>query len=187
MTQPAKSQEPSMEEILASIRRIIADDDASKIRATRAGAAEAEPPAPPPPPPSIAAAARRARAASPSRSRRADAIRTATPSRGSVLRHSRSHRIDGGADASTPQRRAADAESRRNFAPSTAVPTSASTRRAESPRRSGRAATRSACTAYFERRPAPRSIPPSMRWRRPCWCRMRARSRIWCAKCCGRC
>jgi cell pole-organizing protein PopZ len=30
MTQPAKSQEPSMEEILASIRRIIADDDANK-------------------------------------------------------------------------------------------------------------------------------------------------------------
>ena len=30
MTQPAKAQEPSMEEILASIRRIIADDDASK-------------------------------------------------------------------------------------------------------------------------------------------------------------
>jgi uncharacterized protein len=30
MTQAAKSQEPSMEEILASIRRIIADDDASK-------------------------------------------------------------------------------------------------------------------------------------------------------------
>ena len=30
MTQPAKSQEPSMEEILASIRRIIADDDAGR-------------------------------------------------------------------------------------------------------------------------------------------------------------
>ena len=30
MTQPAKSNEPSMEEILASIRRIIADDDATK-------------------------------------------------------------------------------------------------------------------------------------------------------------
>jgi hypothetical protein len=30
MTQPAKAQEPSMEEILASIRRIIADDDATK-------------------------------------------------------------------------------------------------------------------------------------------------------------
>src|SRR5207302_2001455 len=30
MSQAAKAQEPSMEEILASIRRIIADDDASK-------------------------------------------------------------------------------------------------------------------------------------------------------------
>jgi len=30
MSQPAKAQEPSMEEILASIRRIIADDDAAK-------------------------------------------------------------------------------------------------------------------------------------------------------------
>lgn len=30
MTQPAKAQEPSMEEILASIRRIIADDDTAK-------------------------------------------------------------------------------------------------------------------------------------------------------------
>jgi uncharacterized protein len=53
MTQPAKSQEPSMEEILASIRRIIADDDASKS-APRA----AEPPKPvarpmPAPPPRI--------------------------------------------------------------------------------------------------------------------------------------
>jgi len=48
MTQPAKSQEPSMEEILASIRRIIADDDASK--ATQR-AAEPAKPAPPPPAP----------------------------------------------------------------------------------------------------------------------------------------
>jgi cell pole-organizing protein PopZ len=30
MSQPAKAQEPTMEEILASIRRIIADDDAAK-------------------------------------------------------------------------------------------------------------------------------------------------------------
>src|SRR3954471_9413649 len=30
MSQPAKAQEPSMEEILASIRRIIADDEATK-------------------------------------------------------------------------------------------------------------------------------------------------------------
>lgn len=40
MTQPAKAQEPSMEEILASIRRIIADDDANKSPPPRA----AEPP-----------------------------------------------------------------------------------------------------------------------------------------------
>src|SRR5580700_11902851 len=58
MTQPAKSQEPSMEEILASIRRIIADDDASKTapRPAEPAAAAAAPvpvarPAPPPPPP----------------------------------------------------------------------------------------------------------------------------------------
>jgi uncharacterized protein len=50
MTQPAKSQEPSMEEILASIRRIIADDDASK---------SAPRPAPPPEPPKAVAPAPR--------------------------------------------------------------------------------------------------------------------------------
>jgi len=31
MSQPAKAQEPSMEEILASIRRIIADDDTKQL------------------------------------------------------------------------------------------------------------------------------------------------------------
>jgi hypothetical protein len=36
MTQAAKTQEPSMEEILASIRRIIADDDAGKSTPQRA-------------------------------------------------------------------------------------------------------------------------------------------------------
>jgi hypothetical protein len=57
MTQAAKAQEPSMEEILASIRRIIADDDANK---TSARAPEPPPPSPappvfaaPPPPPRI--------------------------------------------------------------------------------------------------------------------------------------
>lgn len=39
MTQAAKAQEPSMEEILASIRRIIADDDASKPAKTTETAA----------------------------------------------------------------------------------------------------------------------------------------------------
>jgi cell pole-organizing protein PopZ len=59
MSQAAKAQEPSMEEILASIRRIIADDDANKT------ARPPEPAAPPPaaarptavPPPPVAPAA----------------------------------------------------------------------------------------------------------------------------------
>ncbi|HEY4142599.1 MAG TPA: DUF2497 domain-containing protein [Pseudolabrys sp.] len=55
MSQAAKAQEPSMEEILASIRRIIADDDSSK--APPAAAKPPEPPkpvAPPPPPAAVA-------------------------------------------------------------------------------------------------------------------------------------
>jgi len=53
MNQPAKSHEPSMEEILASIRRIIADDDAKG--ASPAAAVEPPPPPPPAPPPVVAA------------------------------------------------------------------------------------------------------------------------------------
>ncbi|HEY6025647.1 MAG TPA: DUF2497 domain-containing protein [Pseudolabrys sp.] len=53
MSQSAKAQEPSMEEILASIRRIIADDDTAKPAAK---AAE-PPPLPTPPRPAPAAAA----------------------------------------------------------------------------------------------------------------------------------
>jgi hypothetical protein len=46
MTQAAKAQEPSMEEILASIRRIIADDDASKpAKAPETAAPREQPPA----------------------------------------------------------------------------------------------------------------------------------------------
>jgi cell pole-organizing protein PopZ len=52
MAQPAKAQEPTMEEILASIRRIIADDDASKPGGAEPPAKAAAPkPAPPPPAP----------------------------------------------------------------------------------------------------------------------------------------
>ena len=50
MNQPAKAQEPSMEEILASIRRIIADDDAAKPPPKA-------PPKPPEAPPAKPAAA----------------------------------------------------------------------------------------------------------------------------------
>jgi uncharacterized protein len=54
MTQPAKTQEPSMEEILASIRRIIADDDATKSAPKPAEAVKPAPsrPVTPPRPPS---------------------------------------------------------------------------------------------------------------------------------------
>lgn len=50
MTQPAKVQEPSMEEILASIRRIIADDEAKPAEPAPA-------PAAPPPKPAVVASA----------------------------------------------------------------------------------------------------------------------------------
>ena len=57
MSQPAKAQEPSMEEILASIRRIIADDETAKPAAAKpaASAAPARPAPPPAPPPRPAA------------------------------------------------------------------------------------------------------------------------------------
>jgi cell pole-organizing protein PopZ len=49
MTQSAKAQEPSMEEILASIRRIIADDDTgTAAKPPEAAAPKPVPPAPPP-------------------------------------------------------------------------------------------------------------------------------------------
>jgi len=60
MSQAAKAQEPSMEEILASIRRIIADDDAGRPKAVEA-------PPPPPPPPKPAPVAEVPRPAPPAR------------------------------------------------------------------------------------------------------------------------
>jgi cell pole-organizing protein PopZ len=56
MTQAAKAQEPSMEEILASIRRIIADDDATKAPKAPEPAKAAAAPAPAPARPAAAAA-----------------------------------------------------------------------------------------------------------------------------------
>jgi cell pole-organizing protein PopZ len=51
MTQPAKVQEPSMEEILASIRRIIADDEAKPAERAASPAASAGSQSPGVPPP----------------------------------------------------------------------------------------------------------------------------------------
>ncbi len=47
MTQFAKAQEPSMEEILASIRRIIADDDVPRPSSVGAAPASFTPTVPP--------------------------------------------------------------------------------------------------------------------------------------------
>ncbi|NBX67221.1 MAG: DUF2497 domain-containing protein [Proteobacteria bacterium] len=47
----ARDQEPSIEEILASIREIISDDDAAKPAAPEPAPVAAAPPPPPPPPP----------------------------------------------------------------------------------------------------------------------------------------
>jgi uncharacterized protein len=49
MSQSAKAQEPSMEEILASIRRIIADDDTTKPASPKPVPVSAAPPVPPRP------------------------------------------------------------------------------------------------------------------------------------------
>ena len=65
MSQTAKAQEPSMEEILASIRRIIADDDASKTAKPAEPPKPAPAPAKPAPPPAAPAPARPAAAAAP--------------------------------------------------------------------------------------------------------------------------
>lgn len=53
MTQPAKVTEPSMEEILASIRRIIADDEAKPPPAETAKSEKAAAPAAPPKPQAV--------------------------------------------------------------------------------------------------------------------------------------
>ena len=55
MTQPAKVQEPSMEEILASIRRIIADDEAKPAAAEKPAAPAPSPAKPAPPAPAAKA------------------------------------------------------------------------------------------------------------------------------------
>jgi len=54
MAQAAKAQEPSMEEILASIRRIIADDEGKPARAAEPPKPAAPPPQPAPPPQAVA-------------------------------------------------------------------------------------------------------------------------------------
>ena|SRR5262245_53676026 len=76
MTQTAKAQEPSMEEILASIRRIIADDDAGKPGKAPESATPPKPPvaATPAPAPLRPAPAAPGKAAAPSTTNSQDEI-----------------------------------------------------------------------------------------------------------------
>ena len=274
MTQPAKSQEPSMEEILASIRRIIADDDAGRIakRASDAPSAPeaseahdafgqpAEPPRPSffaPPEPSIpeipAETPANSAATSTAEEDHASAILDLTesmtarfsepepapapspvpspaPDAMSEFRESEPAReLDepelearfpelGPEPEPAPQFYAREPEPQfpepepelapqmqepepapqfhvtENY-PDARVdeaveqpavpPHSEPSVRDVAPETDGVAlASAGRCCRA---RPLPRSTPRSTRWRTPCWCRTRARSRIWCARCCGPC
>ena len=182
MTQPAKSQEPSMEEILASIRRIIADDDASK---TAQRPASPEPPkaaAPAPPPRPAPPVQPRAGACRPAEHRTSrhrpwrSSRRAGGRRRRSILRHSRSDRIDGDAGARrhgpAPQFRTIDGNFDISYEDEKPEPPR------PAPEPTGRSTPASAATTAVSccrARPAPRSIPHSIRSPRPCWCRTPAR------------
>ena len=192
MTQPAKVQEPSMEEILASIRRIIADDEAKP--------AAAEKPASPPaaakpavmkdiPPSAIAPApkpARRAEAGAacataactrtgrqqqPGRHRRDAGEPRCGDARGghqagaarARSRRVRTHRRDGIAGAGAAQRQHSTRSNRRT------------TSNSPKPRRhvasrpmSRRSRALRQHDQFYRIRPSPRSNPPSIRWPIPC-------------------
>ncbi len=94
MSQAAKAQEPSMEEILASIRRIIADDDAAK---------PAEPAGKPPAAAALPPCRRRAAAAAGrNRTRPTPCWQTAAASRRRGRRRARFDRSHDGAAAAEP-------------------------------------------------------------------------------------
>ena len=194
MTQPAKSQEPSMEEILASIRRIIADDDANKTPPPRAPEPPKAQPEPPPPQPMFSAPPSAAQprprvepeprpmteALSPldpaTEVDQASDILDLTKSMAAPMPPPPANPPAGAMPNSAAQFRTIDGSSDVGFDEASerlAAPT---------PRQAARSGVSS-----FPAPPAQRSIPPSMPWRRPSWCRMPGRLRIWCVKCCGRC
>src|SRR6516225_3901379 len=162
MTQPAKGQEPSMEEILASIRRIIADEEPAKGTTTedsteREGAAAPPEMAPRPmtPPPRVAPAA----AAAPAPPKTDEEI-------DAMLAHLR------GTSRQPPP--ASWGRPKRQPRPSRHP-------------RSKHGAPRSTSAAFSPPRPPPRSTPLSIRLRERRRRAAVARSRKWSANCCGRC
>ncbi len=196
MTQPAKAQEPSMEEILASIRRIIADDDATKTPPRAPEPPKSEPePAPPQP---VFSAPPAAPPVVPPRPRfeadAAGAMAPSSPPEIATVADQASDildltEFDGGADAAAPT-------SSESFGQCHAKSCSISHhrrqfrrgfRRIERAARPCRVKRPRSGDSLFRAKPALRSIPPSMRLPRPYWCRMPARWRIWSVKCFGRC
>ena len=181
-----------MEEILASIRRIIADDDPSRSapKANRTGCSCRHRGAAPPPPrmarsASSTAAGSAARAGGQAGRDRCDA----RPVAGDITAGSLP-RIDEPAsdilDLTEQMAASQPASSAGAFAPSTASRTWCSRKRAgaacSAARCAGAAssAERAATAASSRLRPRPRpSIPPSIRSPRRCWCRTAARSRTW--------
>ena len=203
MTQPAKSQEPSMEEILASIRRIIADDDANKT--SQRAPEPPKPVAPAPAPPVAAPPAPSAVAPEPSFAEVVSETPVAAepaPAADADLELQSADILDLTELMAAPMpiqsdlipSRLRSPLPRRNFARSTAVLTSGSMR-PPSGRRRRRLSLKSdpashgtmSVRGFFRVKPAPRLIPPSIRWRKPCWCRTPVRLKIWCVRCCGRC
>ncbi len=214
MTQPAKVQEPSMEEILASIRRIIADDEAKPAAAEKPAS-----PAPPRPeapaktvgmkdiPPSAIAPRRRSR---PLPSPRRRLLRRSLPSPATIRTTSTR------CSPASMRQRPRPTSGRRSPSPSRTCSNSPtrwrcrirrrrrrSTRSSRGRHRIHRAhAAKARQPAYepppFESeprrysrscraRPSPPSSPPSIRWPIPCSATTRGRWKIWSRKCCGRC
>ena len=157
MTQPAKSQEPSMEEILASIRRIIADDDSTKPAPRAPDPPKAEPQAVPPP----AIFASTAASAPGSRGSSGMAPRAAGPldQSSDILDLTESM-----AAMPPPAPSVGGRQILHNFVPSTALPMSV----LPIPASAARRPVEEQSGGLFPMPPARRSIPPSIRWRRPC-------------------
>ena len=177
MTQAAKAQEPSMEEILASIRRIIADDDASKTTQRAPEPPKAAPRTAAPPPPEPEPIEPEVEAPEP-----VDAVAEAAdildltelmeaPSFSEPEPELSPEPIPEPSPA--PQFRKIEGLSDVSFDELEQKPAPP---RQQPPK-----------VSLFQARQAPRSILLSIRLPTRCWCKTRERSRTWCGKCCGRC
>ena len=213
MTQPAKVQEPSMEEILASIRRIIADDEAKPAGCRETGQSGgrqagssgqtggdegysafgdcARARSRPLPSPRRRLLRRRSRRQQQSGRHRRDArqprcgnARGRHQAGTARRRRVRTHRRDG--IAGSGRRRQLVQQGRAADDIEFTERTSAKARQPAyepPPFESASRRRNRSCRA----RPSRPSSPPSIRWPIPCSATTRGRWKIWSRKCCGRC